>query len=212
MLSDRLSSCPLIVPMLENVQIRGFLPEIPFANSVDFQTGVLQRVTSIVERRLGELKGVYKDVEAWQKAVASGNPVVYHVLEVKMPEDTGHLQYCTTILYPGKVGREFFATKGHYHAKRKTAEIYLCLSGEGILLLQNENGDEQTLPMTPGRLNYIAPGWAHRTTNVGEGPLVFLSVWPGDAGHDYEAIVRQGFHISVENVAGKPVAIKRIAE
>lgn len=183
----------------------------PFANRLDPSGGILARATSVVERRLGDLEAVFADRAAWQAAVAAGDPLVYQVAEIRVPEEEGHLLHCVTALQPGRVGREYYATKGHYHAKRATAEIYLCLAGEGFLLMQDERGHEEALPMTRGALNYIPPCFAHRTVNTGASPLVFLSVWPADSGHDYETIARGGFRIGVEEEGGRPRVVRRVA-
>ena len=47
--------------------------------------------------------------------------------------------------------------------------------------------------MTPGRMVYVPPYWAHRSVNTGNEPLIFFCVWPGGAGHNYGDIEREGF-------------------
>jgi hypothetical protein len=36
-------------------------------------------------------------------------------------------------------------------------------------------------------------GWAHRSINTGEEPLISLCLYPGDAGHNYGDIRTEGF-------------------
>ena len=43
------------------------------------------------------------------------NPVLYEVYEIKRPELAGELMYGISIVHPGKVGEEYFMTKGHFH-------------------------------------------------------------------------------------------------
>ena len=83
-------------------------------------------------------------------------------------------------------------TKGHFHL-RETAEIYFCLSGQGYLLTQNNQGEVHTVQMNSGVLGYIPPGWGHRTLNTGPEEFVFLAVYPADAGHNYRVIEEKGF-------------------
>jgi len=61
--------------------------------------------------------------------VAESDPALYEVCTLEVPEEDGHLIQCVSTIYPGKVGDEFFMTKGHYHEERGTAEIYLCIAG-----------------------------------------------------------------------------------
>jgi glucose-6-phosphate isomerase len=81
-------------------------------------------------------------------------------------------------------------TKGHQHP-RPRGEIYLGLSGTGGLLLF-DGADPQWIPMEPGTIGYIPPGWAHRSVNTGDEPYRFLAVYPGDAGHDYDWVRENG--------------------
>ena len=85
-------------------------------------------------------------------------------------------------------------TKGHFHSVRATAEIYYCLHGSGVLLMENAEGDWAAETLTPGRVVYVAPYWAHRSINTGQSEdLVTFFVYPGHAGHDYATIEQRGF-------------------
>jgi glucose-6-phosphate isomerase len=147
-----------------------------------------------VQRRfLRDMRGFYADAEA-EAALEGEDPLVYEVTYGWNPPETpGQLGYCTTVIQPGQVGREYFMTKGHTHAKPECAEIYYGLHGEGRLILQTPEGEVQVLPMLPGTVSYVPPHWAHRTVNVGTGPFVFFSIFPADAGYDYGIIAREGF-------------------
>lgn len=179
----------------------------PFNSFLDLASGEIVPCTAIVVRRVSDMDGMYYDHEATQQLIRGGDPVVYRVFNVPVPEERGHLQHCVTILYPGKVGDEYFMTKGHFHVRRDTGEIYLTLQGEGKLLLQSEDGAVEVLDMRPGSISYIPPRWAHRTVNTGTAPLVFFAVYPGEAGHDYEAIEQTGFAKILVERSGRPVAI-----
>ncbi len=179
----------------------------PFNSYVDFSAGEILLCDSVIVRHVGDMSGMYRDQEATQEIVSQGNPVVYRVYNVLVPEEQGHLQHCVSVIYPGKVGDEYYMTKGHFHAKRDTGEIYLGLRGEGKLVLQNEHHDVRILDMKPGSISYIPPYWAHRTVNVDGKPLVFFGVYPGHAGHDYGVVERKGFAKLVVERGGKPEVV-----
>ena len=76
-------------------------------------------------------------------------------------------------------------TKGHYHRRPDTSEVYLCLEGEGCFLIQTEEGDFESIVIQPGVVAYIPPYRGHRMVNTGSKPFVFFAIYPGDAGHNY---------------------------
>jgi glucose-6-phosphate isomerase, archaeal len=176
----------------------------PFLLQLDAESGYLAPHTSVVTRRLSHMRGMYGDGEAERRLIDDGDPLVYEVTQYDVPPQTGELFVCTTVLYPGRVGDEFFMTKGHYHAQRDRAEVYYGIRGHGWLVLQRDDRIE-AVPMGPGAVGYVPPYWAHRTVNVGEEPFVFLAVYPGDAGHDYATIESDGFLQRVVDDAGEPV-------
>lgn len=180
-------------------------PVDPFSLMLDFRSGALEPHTSHIKRRVSDLRAAFSDGAALQRAVDAGDPLVYEVLQYDLPEETGQLICCTTILHPGTVGDEYFMTKGHFHAQRATGELYLCLSGEGYLLLMTEEGGSQAIGMQPGTVAYVPPHWAHRTVNTGTEPFVFFAVYPGQAGHDYATIDRTGFPQRVRRGPDGPV-------
>lgn len=166
------------------------LTPYPFSVAVD-QRGALRPATSTIERRLSHMRGMYADAAA-EERLAGEDPVIYEVFQADVPEFAGELATCTTVLHPGKVGEEFFMTKGHFHSQRDRAEVYYGLSGRGLLLMAKDD-EARELEMVPGVAAYVPPHWAHRTVNTGSEPFVFLAVYPGDAGHDYGTIETEGF-------------------
>jgi glucose-6-phosphate isomerase, archaeal len=168
--------------------------------------GRLEPATSGVQRRLSDMRGFYADAAA-EEALAGDDPVVYEVFQYDVPEAIGELFTCTTVLHPGRVGDEYFMTKGHYHEVRDRAEVYYGLSGHGRLLLQTESGEFESTEMEPGTVAYVPPGWGHRTVNTGDEDFVFLAVYPGDAGHDYGAIETTGFARRLVDRDGTPTLV-----
>jgi glucose-6-phosphate isomerase len=177
----------------------------PFRTMLDLRSGRLEPHTTILQRRLSHMAGMYVDRQAEQAILASeGDRLIYEVYQVEtLPEETGQVLHCTTVIQPGQIGTEFHMTKGHFHAKRDRGEVYLGLAGTGYVILQSEAGAVRHVAMEPGAVVYVPPWWAHRTINSGAEALVFLSAWPGDAGHDYGTIERLGFAQLCLNRAGQ---------
>lgn len=183
----------------------------PFSLALDRGSGDLSPITSAMRRRLSDMRGMYADAVAERALAEDGDPLIYEVLQHETPNVAGQLLVCTTRLYPGTVGDEYFMTKGHYHQKLDTAEVYLGLHGHGRLLLQSHD-DLRDLEMRPGSIAYIPPYWAHRTVNTGNEPLIFLAVCPADAGHEYGTIERDGFAGRVLARDGAPTVVRAPAK
>ncbi len=160
-------------------------------NKIDFDLAKLEKYEEKVERRASNMRGFYQDDEALERMIAESDPIIYEVYAVPH-ENEGELSYAITVLRPGKVGKEFYMTKGHYHAKKDRGELYIALKGRGILLMQKDD-DVQWFEMQKGDIIYVPPFYAHRSINIGDEDFAFLAVYPGDAGHDYGSIVDRGF-------------------
>jgi len=158
-------------------------------------------------RRASALRGFVADPDALEALVRAGDPVIYETFEPPVPETPGHLMFGITVLYPGKIGAEYFMTKGHFHVQRQTAEVYVCLRGRGYLVLETEQRDTRALSMEQGSIVYVAPGWAHRSVNAGAEPFILFYTFPADAGHDYDVIARRGFALRVLDVHGSPTVV-----
>jgi glucose-6-phosphate isomerase len=119
--------------------------------------------------------------------------LVYEFYEMGVPEHPGDLAFGTSICYPGKVGDEYFMTKGHFHTILDTAEVYLCIKGRGLMLMENPEGDILYELLTPGKMVYVPKRYAHRSINIGTEPFVQFFAFRADAGHDYGTIETNGF-------------------
>jgi len=174
-------------------------------------TGEITGAT-LIERRLSELTNVFADSQAYTAALAQGDPVLYTVASVQPDDKNDALFYAMSVLYPGRIGDEYYMTRGHYHALRTAPEVYLGLSGEGMMLLQDEaTGVSRAHPLGPNSLVYVPGHTAHRTMNVGETPLVYLAICPLAAGHDYESIAKTNFNQVIVAIAGKATVLDRKA-
>jgi len=159
-----------------------------------------------VERRLSDLPEYFLDKKLVQEMLSRGeNPVIYEVYELPQPAVSGMLNVGSTIIYPGKIGNEYYFTKGHFHRKESTSEVYIGLEGEGVILIQDRRGKVTSLEIRPDVMVYISPNTAHRSVNTGSDRLVFFAAYPSDAGHDYASIERKGFAKVVVERDGKPV-------
>jgi glucose-6-phosphate isomerase, archaeal len=180
---------------------------MPFSATLDFRSGYLNPHDGTVVRRLSDMPGSYADAEAARQLINdAGDPVIYRAFDAPVPEKEDHLAYRTTIISPGRVGKEYFMTKGHHH-ERDSAEFYLGMAGRGLMVMQDRTGELRVAELTPDVSVYVPPGWAHRTVNTGDDDLVFLAVYQGDAGHDYASIEREGFSARVFATGGGPEVV-----
>jgi glucose-6-phosphate isomerase len=179
----------------------------PFGVELDLEKGLMRQAANHWVRRASDMRGYYADGAALERLISGKNdPVHYEVFEVPVPNDPGHLMFCISTLQPGLVGREYFMTKGHYHSVPNTAEVYLCLRGEGFMLMKTADGKCVAEPMTRGRMVYVPPFWAHRSVNTGAGePLISFCVYPAEAGHNYGDIATEGFPKRILAGNGGPV-------
>jgi glucose-6-phosphate isomerase len=143
-------------------------------------------------RRVSDLKSYYRDQATAAQMIAAGDPEVYQYWALEYEGKGAGLSYGVTTIQPGKVGDEFFMTKGHYHLNPGD-EMYLAMSGHGTVLLRNDAGEEKSYELKLNKMVYIDEGWGHRTVNDGSEPLVFLSIWSPGTGHDYDRVLREGF-------------------
>jgi len=179
----------------------------PFSMHLDFKTGELMPRDRANIRKLSDMKGMFLDTKTELLLIEEENPVIYSFQERMLPEENGHLQLATTTIHPGKIGDEYFMTKGHYHKRPDTSEVYLGLEGQGCLLAQTVEGDFESIVIKPGVTAYIPPCWGHRMVNTGLTPFVFFAAYPGDAGHNYGDIERTGFIKILIEKGGKALLI-----
>jgi glucose-6-phosphate isomerase len=180
------------------------MPMKPFSVQLDLLEGILEAPDRVVVRRASDMRGYYSDEQALEAIISDGDPIHYRVFEKAVPETLGHLLFCISELCPGSVGDEYYMTKGHYHTEIETAEIYLCLRGDGFMVMKTSDGKTANEPMFRGRLVYVPPCWAHRSINTGCEPLVSFCVYPAHAGHNYGDIATEGFPQRIRNRGGKP--------
>jgi len=161
----------------------------PTLHHVNVSQGALQNPTGNYQKRLSELAGLYQDEEAFQKAaLEAGESVVYEVTDCRPEVTRGNMIFGVTRMQPGKIGNEFYLTRGHIHAVANRPEIYYCEAGRGVMLMESPEGEIRTIELTPRAMCYVPPFWIHRSVNVGADTLVMSFFYPADSGQDYEVI------------------------
>ncbi len=162
-------------------------------------------------RLLSSLREMFLDKDALdQTLLQQGDIPIYSVTSVEPANGDGQLHYGIGIIQPGMIGQEYFFTAGHFHAYRPAAELYIGLSGEGLMLLQDEgNGESEVRSLTANTTVYVPGFTAHRTINTGNVPLTYIGVYPSQAGHDYGEILKKNFRKVVIEINGKPEFIDR---
>ena len=85
------------------------------------------------------------------------------------------------------------------------SEVYYCLQGQGVMVMETPEGEWAVEELRPGRVLYVPPRWAHRSVNTSsEQDLVTFFIYPGHAGHDYGTIESRGFRKLVLERDGEP--------
>jgi glucose-6-phosphate isomerase len=181
--------------------------DLPMRLQVDLASGEFAPFSDYYERRLSQLSSLFSDKQSLQHILQGSDPILYDVRIRPFVTSLSDFSLAVTRLYPGKVGEEYYLTKGHHHQLLEQPEIYFCLQGQGCLLLEGGEGDFQAHWWTSGALSHIPPGYAHRTVNTGGETLVFASFFHLSAGHDYTSVARRGFAKIVVERAGKPTLI-----
>lgn len=180
----------------------------PVSGFVNWADGTLQVPgLKVSEKKLGQLTGIFRDQEAWRRL--DPETIVYRVWSWEpVPAGTGGgLFWALTEIQPGRVGNEYFMTRGHWHVIRNRAEFYGAVTGVGKLVLIDRGGRSWFEDMTPGSLHYIAGEVAHRIVNTGDVPIRVIACWPSDAGHDYKIPGGGGFGVRIIEEQGAPLML-----
>jgi glucose-6-phosphate isomerase len=107
---------------------------------------------------------VFADENARQEWL--GELVVYDVEMLDTSSAEGALYTGVTHLYPGKVGNEYFMTRGHFHEPVVNKEVYFGLRGVVCCCCKMSKGNALEGIC---RIIHIIPGFtAHRLINTGE--------------------------------------------
>jgi len=143
-------------------------------------------------RHLNDMKMVLYD-KAWAK-IAPNFEVYYMRRGI---EEKNDLRYDITTIPPKMLGREFVKTKGHYHIGGYQ-ELYVVLQGEGIFLMQREEGgkiqDVCYIKAKKGDYVSIPPYYGHVTINPSSKVLEMGNWISKECNSDYKSIeIKEGF-------------------
>ena len=180
--------------------VRGFTVDF------DLKTGISKTAVS-TKRYLSNMRGMVADEAALEEMIKKDDELIYEFYNLGEPEEGSDLHIGTSIIYPGKVGKEYYMTKGHFHVILATAEVYYCMRGKGYMLLESPEGDWNAVELAPGEAMYVPPRYAHRTINTGDEPLITFYACRGDAMHDYGTIETKGYRKLIVEKNGKPAII-----
>lgn len=180
---------------------------MPFTFKIDLTNRTLSNPDSHIIRKLSSMKGQYLDQSSYDEMLQKEDTVLYEVYEKLVPEIEGELIQGLSIVHPGKVGKEYFMTKGHFHSVLETAELYFCLKGQGYMIMETPEGDWSTEELLPYTASYVPGRWAHRSINVGNEDLLMLFVYPAHTGHNYATIETKGFRKLIIEDNGNPKII-----
>lgn len=127
---------------------------------------------------LEEMKVVFYEAD-----VTSAPDPVYQVFT-----DLGdHFWINKTVIFPGRLGKEYPKTFGHYHGVNIDEKYYVA-QGKGILILQNKK-EVLLIKAGVGDEIVIKPEYGHSWSNVGDGELVLYDNWSTPhSPTDYEQI------------------------
>ena len=165
----------------------------PTSHFIDPLSGQLTGATGYYSKKLSAMAGLYEDEARFAQAVEQGgDAIIYKVSDVRPDAVHGDLIFGTTFMEPGRIGKEFFMTRGHIHAKANRPETYYGESGQGLMLLESPEGATRVLEVLPRQMIYVPPFWIHRSVNIGAVPLVLSFCYPSDSGQDYSIIERSG--------------------
>ena len=185
------------------------IPLAQLASRINISAGTIEGCP-VTRRTLSQMKGLFVDTDACGAILRTGDPLLYTVSTCQCGSGPGELHCGLGVIQPGLVGDEYYMTRGHFHMKREAPEIYIGLRGSGLMLMQSPDGTaSRTAEITGECLVYVPGHTAHRTINTGDEPLVYLGIYPADAGHDYASLSERNFTDVVIRQGGRPAVAVR---
>lgn len=160
---------------------------------VDLAAGRLTGGDGHYQKTFDDLAGLYRDDGAFEALRAErAGEVAYEVTTFTPGAKVSDLIVGVTRMQPGKVGDEYFLTRGHIHANADRPEIYHGQAGRGLMQMESPEGEVRIVEVGPQSICYVPPFWIHRSINVGDADLVMMFAYPADSGQDYGIIARSG--------------------
>lgn len=164
-------------------------PHEPLVMQVDLGGGFTRGFSDEYTKKLSETQDIYQLAsEADGIPPGDQDEISYRVASTTLGEGAGSLTMGITTIEPKIIGTEYMMTRGHLHERPDRSEMYLCLSGRGVILLENLSGQIKTIELTPGSMVYVPGYWIHRSVNVGTEQLILAFCFNADAGQNYRII------------------------
>lgn len=169
------------------------LPE-PHICQVNVDTGLMANASEHYKKTYDDLAGLYADATAFAALLTQrSGQVAYEVTQfIPKPAGRADMIFGLTRMEPGKVGDEYFLTRGHIHARANRPEVYYGQKGTGLMVLESPQGEVRVCEVGPQSICYVPPYWIHRSVNVGTGDFVMHFSYPADSGQDYGIVERSG--------------------
>lgn len=165
----------------------------PHACNVAVAEGLLKGANGHYKKTYDDLAGLYADDEAHDHLLKERTgQVAYEVTSFTPGQKVSDLIMGVCRMEPGKVGGEYFMTRGHIHANGDRPEIYYGQAGHGLMQMESPEGEVRIVEVKAQSICYVPPYWIHRSVNVGAGELVMMFAYPADSGQDYGIIERSG--------------------
>jgi glucose-6-phosphate isomerase len=112
-----------------------------------------------------------------------------------------HLLYGAVTYAAGSLGREPVRSQGHVHAKSvyarqwSTPEVYEIWQGEGIIYMQENDGDDPgrcfAVCGKPGDVIVVPPDWVHATVSASPRKALAFGAWcDRNYGFEYDGVRR----------------------
>lgn len=139
-----------------------------------------------IVRKFSEIKPVLMDPTAQPTPPREEMYYVYRNVALEKDRKTieeNHLTYDITVVPPGRIGREYIKTVGHYHDNIpgkgiSHPELYEILAGKGLFVLQKTDAEYKDvitvllLEAKAGDKIVYPPNYGHIMVNIGDEPLV----------------------------------------
>lgn len=181
--------------------------DFPISVMYDLEEGSISPHEKVVVRRLSELGPLFYDQEAVKNTMRTGDALIYEIFYYAFPASRSDWGIGVSRIKPGKVGDEYYMTKGHFHERQDQPEIYFCTKGSGYLLLETDEGDFRAEEFKPGVVTHIPGHWAHRVVNTGGEELSYIGIYSLLAGHVYDQVLKRGFAQIVVEREGRPALV-----
>lgn len=159
--------------------------------TVSVSKGLLNNADGHYRKYFSDLSGLYADTTAFDALLERrAGDVAYEVTSFTPGNKTSDMIMGVTRMEPGKVGDEYFMTRGHIHAIGDRPEIYYGQSGSGLMQMESPDGEVRIVELGAQSICYVPPYWIHRSVNIGADELVMMFAYPADSGQDYGIIER----------------------